>query len=559
MKRMKNLARKTRVAVAIIGLAGASLIFMSFGSRNFELARNLDIFNSLFRELVIHYVDDINPSELIKTGIDEMLYNLDPYTNFIPESQIEDMRFMTTGQYGGIGALIMSRDEYTVISEPYEGFPAHKAGLLAGDKILEINGQDVTGMPTEDIRQILQGQPGTSLTITVERPGERTPITKSLERKVVQIDNIPYYGMIDETTGYIRLNGFTQTASREVREAYNDLKNNHDLQHIILDLRGNGGGLMNEAVNITNFFIPKDKLVVSTKGRLAERGSTHRTLNNPIDTEIPLVVLVDRGSASASEIVAGAIQDYDRGVVLGQRTFGKGLVQNVVNLSYNTQLKVTVAKYYIPSGRLIQAIDYAQRNEDGSVAAIPDSLKQAFTTSKGRTVYDGGGIEPDVKTERPTPSHITRALFSQLLVFDFANDFYRRNPSIPGPETFTITDDIYREFVAFVNDRDFEYTTASEQMLQRLRNVSREEKYYDAIQDELEQLRLRIISNKEEDLMTFRPEIEHLLRDEIVTRYYHQRGRVLSRLTDDPDVNAAIQLFANKDQYRGILAGPNNR
>jgi carboxyl-terminal processing protease len=555
MKFLKTIKQSTKTSVFVLVFALTSVFIIGTGSRNFELARNLDIFNTLFRELVVNYVDDISPSELIKTGIDEMLYSLDPYTNFIPESQIEDMRFITTGQYGGIGALIMPRDEYTIIAEPYEGFPAHKAGLLAGDKILEINGQSAAGMAADEVRQLLKGQPGTTLSLTISREGESGRINKDIVREVVQVDNIPYYGMVDPTTAYIRLSSFTQTASREVREAFNDLREKHQVESLILDLRGNGGGLLHEAVNITNFFVPRNQLIVSTKGKLQERNSTHRTLNNPIDLEIPLVVLVNSGSASASEIVAGAIQDLDRGLVVGQRTFGKGLVQNVVNLSYNTQLKVTVAKYYIPSGRSIQAIDYAQRNEDGSVATIPDSLKSPFSTRAGRTVFDGGGIEPDIPVDAPVPGHITRALFSQMMIFDYANDFFRRNKSIAPPGEFRITDDIYQDFVRFVTSRNFHYSTASEGLLNELQKVSRKEKYYHSVQNELDQLQASIMASKEGDFITFRQEIQHILQQEIVARYYHQKGRAISSLTDDPELKVALEVLSNKEQYKRYLAG----
>ncbi|MFO7977487.1 MAG: S41 family peptidase [Bacteroidales bacterium] len=555
MKLIRKFRLKTRTTLIMLTLAGASLLLMSAGSKNFELAKNLDIFNSLFRELVIHYVDDINPSDLIKTGVDEMLYNLDPYTNYIPESEIEDMRFMTTGQYGGIGAVILSREGYTIIAEPYEGFPAQKAGLLPGDKILSINDEPVASFSSDEVSQLLKGQPGTPLSITIEREGEQEPLVKSLEREVVQVNNIPYYGMADETTGYIRLNGFTQNAGREVREAFIDLRSNNQLEGLIIDLRGNGGGLLHEAVNIVNLFVPKNELVVSTRGKIEERNSTHKTLNDPLDTEIPLIVMVNSGSASASEIVAGAIQDLDRGVILGQRTFGKGLVQNVVNLSYNTQLKVTVAKYYIPSGRCIQAIDYAKRNEDGSVAAIPDSLKVAHKTRNGRVVYDGGGIEPDFSVPAPNPANVTRALYGQLMIFDYANDFYRRNPSISSAQEFTVTDEIYQDFVSFVNKKDFDYLTLSEKLLMDLKKASSEEKYFAAIEEDYEELRQSMMHNKDEDLITFRNEIEELLKEEIVSRYYHQKGRVMAALVDDPDLSRALELFAHDQQYQTLLAG----
>ncbi|MDX9942223.1 MAG: S41 family peptidase [Bacteroidales bacterium] len=555
MKLLKKIHKKTRILLLVLALSGSAVAMTAFNSQNFEIAKNLDIFASLFREIVVNYVDDVNPSELVKTGIDEMLYSLDPYTNFIPESQIEDMRFMTTGQYGGIGALITTRDDYTIITEPYEGFPAHKAGLLPGDRILEISGQSVLGKSSEDVRELLKGQPGTTLTLLIEREGEPRPLLRDVTREVVKISNIPYYGMLDEKTGYIKLTGFTQNAGREVRDAFNELRQKHRVESIILDLRGNGGGLLNEAVNITNLFVEKDELVVSTRGKIAERNTNHNTLNNPIDTEIPLVVLVNRGSASASEIVAGAIQDFDRGVILGQRTFGKGLVQNVVPLSYNTQLKVTVAKYYIPSGRCIQAIDYAQRNEDGSVAMIPDSLKKAFTTRNGRVVYDGGGIEPDVPVDPQILSNISFTLANRFLIFDYANHFFRTHQSIPPAAEFEITDAVYSDFVNFLSDKDYDYVTRSENLMEELREASANEKYFSAIESEYEALKQKMIHNKEEDLLTFRDEISMLLKEEIVSRYYYQKGRVLASLSMDPDIDRALEILSNGNGYRRILAG----
>lgn len=555
MKLFKKIHLKTRTTLLIMVLAGSAVFLTAFGSRNFEIAKNLDIFASVFRELVVNYVDDVNPAELMKTGIDEMLYSLDPYTNFIPESQIEDMRFMTTGQYGGIGALITTRGEYTIITEPYEGFPAFKAGLLPGDRILEISGQSVKGMGSEDVRELLKGQPGTTLNLLIQRDGEPRPLTKPVTREVVTISNIPYYGMLNENTAYIKLTGFTQNAGREVRDAYNELRQNHPVEGVVIDLRGNGGGLLNEAVNITNLFVEKNQMVVSTQGKIAERNTNHRTLNNPIDTEIPLVVLVDRGSASASEIVAGAIQDFDRGVIIGHRTFGKGLVQNIVPLSYNTQLKVTVAKYYIPSGRCIQAIDYAQRNEDGSVAMIPDSLKKAFKTQNGRVVYDGGGIEPDIIVEPQMLSNISVALLTRFLVFDYANYFFRKNQSIPAANEFRITDAIYNDFISFLSDKDYEYETRSERFLTELKEASKNEKYFDAIEKEFQALQQKMMHNKEEDLLTFRDEISMLLKEEIASRYYHQKGRVVSSLSDDREVARAIEILSNGNGYRSILAG----
>ncbi len=553
MKNKKSFKTKSATLVLFIALLGTSLISVGFVNKNFEIAKNLDIFATLFRELTINYVDEINTAGLMKTGIDEMLASLDPYTNFIPESDIEDVRFMTTGQYGGIGALIMRRGEFIFISEAYEGFPADKAGLMPGDKILEINNQSAQGRNQEEVSSLLKGQPGTEVEIVIKRAGFEEPITKTMTREVVKIDNIPYYGMLNENTGYIRLSSFTQNAGKEVKEAFNTLKSENDLQNIVLDLRGNGGGLLHEAINITNIFVDKGQVVVKTQGKIEERNMINSTLNNAIDTTIPLVVLVDRSSASASEIVAGAIQDLDRGVILGQRTFGKGLVQNVIPLSYNTQLKVTIAKYYIPSGRCIQAIDYAHKNEDGSVATIPDSLKVAFTTSNGRTVYDGGGIEPDLFVNPLSLSDISIALITKFHIFEFASEYHRTHGEIPPAKEFEITDEIYNNFIAFLKGKDYGYETEIESLADLLKKRSKEEDLLEEIEAELQSIEEKINKTKENDLITYRNEIEMLLRDEIVGRYYKQKGRIIASLSHDPEIEQAIQLFQNQEQYNSIL------
>lgn len=553
MKKLLDKSRRLQTIVMVMVLAIASLMLTSAGSRNFEITRNLDIFSTLFRELVVNYVDDINVSEVMRKGIDEMLESLDPYTVFISEAEIEDVRFMTTGQYGGIGARVHERNNRMMVVETHQGFPAYKAGLKPGDIILEINGQALEGRSEDEVRTFLQGQPGTTINLLYERDGQQTNI--SLEREVIRIPNIPHYSMLDETTAYIKLTGFTRRASREVRDALQELKAENDVQHVILDLRGNGGGLLHEAVNIANLFLDKGKLIVHTKGRLEDRTSTHSTLNDPLDREIPLVVLTDRASASASEIVAGAIQDYDRGVVIGNRTFGKGLVQNVVPLSYNTQLKITVAEYFIPSGRGIQAINYAERRPDGSVAKIPDSLKVAFETLGGRLVYDGGGIDPDILVERPEKGALITALQHDYMIFDFANTFYKQHTSIEEPKSFFITDDIFQDFEAFIQKGDFSYETDSERLLNRLRETAEREMYYDAVASHLAHLTEVIAEEKARDLLTFRGKIEQMLREEIVSRYYYREGRVIVSLDDDPDVERALQLFADRQAYEGILAG----
>ena len=553
---MKSLRRSNhwlRNIFMILILASAGMVLSGSGSKNFEISKHLDIFSTLFRELVVNYIDDINVSEVMRAGIDEMLESLDPYTNFISEAEIEDARFMTTGQYGGIGARVQQRGDRIMITEPYEGFPAHNAGLKPGDIILEVNNQSTEGRTDAEVRTLLQGQPGTSLNMLIDREGEE--LLKSIEREVIRIPNIPHYAMLDEKTAYIKLTGFTRRASREVRDALVQLKEENPVEAVVLDLRGNGGGLLHEAVNIANLFVDKENLIVNTRGRLEDRTSTHRTLNDPLDTEIPLVILVDRASASASEIVAGAIQDYDRGVILGHRTFGKGLVQNVLPLSYNTQLKVTVAEYFIPSGRGIQAINYAERRPDGSVYKIADSLKVAFETSSGRIVYDGGGIDPDVEVERPERSVIARAMQRGFMIFDYANHFTKLHDSIPEPKDFYITDNIYEDFKAFIARQDFSYETESERFLNRLKSAAESEMYYDAMDAEFRRLNEIISREKARDMSTFRGEIEQLLREEIVSRYYYRQGRVIVSLDDDPDVDKALQLLSDRAAYKVILAG----
>lgn len=553
MKPITKTIQRIRVLLLVLVFAFSTVVLAGAGSKNFEIVKNIDIFTGVFKELVVHYVEELNVSAMMRSGIDGMLSTLDPYTTFISESEIEDVRMMTTGQYGGIGAVIRPRDDKMVIAEPYKGFPAYRAGLLPGDIIREVNGQSVRGRNEEEVRALLQGQPGTTVTLTILRDGEQRAM--ELEREVIRIDNIPYYGMLDDHTAYIKLTGFTQRAGREVRNAYASLSEDNDVRGIILDLRDNGGGLLHEAVNITNIFVEKDQLVVSTEGRLPDRSSTHRTLNDPIDLDIPLVVLVNRRSASASEIVAGAIQDFDRGVIIGNRTFGKGLVQNVVQLSYNTQLKVTVAEYFIPSGRSIQAINYAERREDGSVAEIPDSLKIPHKTLGGRQVYDGGGIEPDIYVERPAPGHVAQNLVQQWMVFDYATFFQRNHDSIPAPEDFLVTDDMYDDFLDFIARKDFSYETRSEKLLNQLEEAAGQEKYYDAIAPASEEMREMIGRQKDRDLITFKGEIGQLLREEIVSRYYYQKGKVLVSLASDPDVERALEVLNDEQQYRNILAG----
>ncbi len=555
MKNKKNLIKKLKIFVISIAIFFSSLIAFSFVNDDFEISKNLDIFATLYKELNYNYVDETNPGKLIKTAIDGMLESLDPYTNFISESEIEDYRFMTTGQYGGIGALIHKEKDYIVISDPYEGFPAQKNDIRAGDIILKVNDIDLKGKSASDVGTILKGQAGSSIKLLIKREGETSLIEKTINREEIKINSIPYFGMVSENIGYIQLNSFTENAGKEVKDAFLKLKESNNLKSIIFDLRGNGGGLLNEAVNICNIFVAKGKLIVNTKGKLKDRNLSYKTINQPIDINIPLVVLVDKGSASASEIVAGAIQDLDRGVILGQRTYGKGLVQNVVPLSYNTKLKVTIAKYYIPSGRCIQAIDYSHRNTDGSVGKIPDSLITAFKTINGRVVYDGGGIKPDISMNSYTYSNITISLLTKYLIFNYATKFKLIHPTISSTADFIITDAMYDDFVAYLADKEYDYITQSEKDLESFKKTAEKEKYFDAIKVEYESLKSKIIHNKKEDLFTFKDEIKEFLKEEIISRYYFQKGRIEVSLASDLQIKKAIELLNNSTLYNSILKG----
>jgi len=523
--------------------------------QGFEIMKNLDIFSNLIKELDLDYVDRINPGELTQTGINAMLESLDPYTNFIPESQVEDYKFITTGQYGGIGALIHQQGDYVVISEPYEGSPAQKAGLKAGDRIIELNGKSTKGKSYDDVSSILKGQAGSTVHLLIRREGTPEPIVKDITREIIKIDNIPYSKMLAGDIGYIKLSGFTQNAGKEMRQAFLKLREGNQPKGIIIDLRGNGGGLLNEAVDIANLFVERGQEIVSTKGKMPDKNRAHYTMSPPVDLNIPVVVLVDRQSASASEILAGSLQDLDRGVIIGQRTFGKGLVQNVVPLSYNAQMKITVAKYYIPSGRCIQAIDYEHKNKDGSFGKMPDSLIRAFKTKNGRTVYDGGGILPDIVTSPRKFSRISLALYSKYLIFDFATEFERKNPTIPPPDQFEITDSIYQDFLKYIEGKDYSYTTRSERALEELKTETTKDNTFDIIAADYSRLKEKIAAEKQEDLKRYQDQIRELLKLEIITRYYYQKGKIISAMKGDKELDDAIDLIRDNEKYLAILSG----
>ena len=548
MKQIKKL-------VLVISLIATSIFSMGFVDNYFEISKNLDIFTTLYRELNVFYVDETDPGDLMKKAIDSMLESLDPYTTYIPESEMEDFRFMTTGQYGGVGAIISKREDYVIISEPYEGYPAHKAGLIAGDKLLEINGKSVKGKSTEDVSKVLKGQPNTTVHIVIEREGVEKPFNVELKREEVKVKSVPYYSMLDGGIGYIKMTSFTRNVSKEVTEAYKELSKGNELKGLVFDLRGNPGGLLNEAVNTTNLFVDKDLEVVSTKGKVKDWDKIYKTLNPPLDKDIPLVVLINSRSASASEIVSGAIQDLDRGVVIGQRSFGKGLVQQTRKLSYNSQLKVTIAKYYIPSGRCIQALDYSDRNDDGSVGSIADSLKTEFKTLNGRSVWDGGGVNPDIILESRKYSNILASIMSKRHIFDFANKYYREHETLPIPSVFEVNNELYNNFVSYLSGKEYEYETLTEKAISRMLKDAKKEKYASDLQIEIDALEVKMEASKTNDIERFKKQISEVIEGEIVTRYYYQNGRIEASLKHDDEVSKAVEILQDQDTYNAILNG----
>jgi carboxyl-terminal processing protease len=525
----------------------------TFAQNDFEIAKNVDIFVSILKELNLKYADEITPGDLVKNAIDGMLNSLDPYSVYYPESQIEDYRMMTQGQYGGIGALIQQQGEYVVISEPYFDTPSQKAGLRAGDRILKINGQTTVGKSSDDVSTILKGQPGTTLTLDIERPLTKEKLSFTIKREEIKFPTVPYYGMLTESIGYIKLDQFTDKASSEVKAAFMKLKE-QGMKYLVFDLRNNGGGLLQEAVNIMNIFVDQNILIAETKGKIPEQNNKYLTRSSAIDKEIPVVVLVNGFSASASEIVSGSFQDLDRAVIVGKKTFGKGLVQNVVPLSYNTSLKVTVSKYYIPSGRCVQNIDYFNKDTNGVAPHIPDSLAVAYKTKNGRTVYDKGGVEPDVTTDEVEASTILVTLVQNNLVFDFANQYYVNHPTLAEADQFVVDDQLYGQFLAFVQGKDFKYKTETEDLLEELITVSKQEKYYEEMNPLIEQLKSKIVQEKEKDLLKFKEEISQYLANEIVARYYFQKGRIINQLSYDPDIKMAKQILMDSVRYKSILS-----
>jgi len=533
-------------------LIGAFFTF-NFSQDYFEVSKNLDVFNTLYRELNIAYVDETKPGQLMKTGIDAMLASLDPYTNYYTENDIEDYRFMTTGEYGGIGAIIQDVDKKLIVIEPYEGFSAFKAGLRAGDQIIAINDINVTNSKTDDISSLLKGQAGTTIKLKVLKLGQTIPTDFNLIREEIKIKSVPYYNMLNAEVGYIKLSSFTDNCSVEVKDAFMKLRE-LNCKSLVIDLRGNPGGLLHEAVNIVNFFVEKSNEIVYTKGKVQEWNKEYVSLYNPVDTKMPLVVLVDNYSASASEIVAGALQDLDRAVVIGQRTYGKGLVQQVRDLTYNTKLKVTVAKYHIPSGRCIQALDYTHKDEEGRVDNVPDSLITAFKTKHGRIVYDGAGILPDVKTEVVKYADITTTLLSKNYIFSYVNEYLVKHPSYKvKANEVAFSDADYLDFVAYLKDKDCNYKTQFDTDLEELKKTVLEDKSFSSIKLEFDALLLRIAENKKTDLVRYKNEIKYFIQEELASRFEFQKGRIEADLTNDLDVLEAKKLLVDFQKLNSIL------
>lgn len=544
--------KRSRWILWIAVIAGVSFSFTKPAERYFEIAKSLDIFATLFKEVNAYYVDEVEPKKLIRSGIDNMLESLDPYTNYIPEEELENFRVLTTGQYAGIGALINVINGKTVITHPYKGFPANEAGVHVGDEIIAINGKSMVGKEPGEITANLKGQAKSEVEVKVKRAGTGE-LTFNIRREKISISNISYFGMINASeVGYIKLDEFTPGAAKEVQAAVEALKN-QGAKKLVLDLRDNLGGLMHEGINIVNLFIPKNLEVVSTKGKVKEWNKSYSTLNNPVDTEIPLTVLISETSASAAEIVAGSLQDYDRAVLIGRKTFGKGLVQTTRQLPYGSELKVTVAKYYIPSGRCIQALDYAHRNADGSVSKFADSLRAEFKTKGGRNVLDGNGIDPDISTEEEYFSEVVANLLQDGLIFEYASKYRGEHPDQPDFKTFRLSDAAYTKFTDWLKTQKFSYKSELENSAGELIKAAEEERYYPELEAQLNDLKKRIEAGKATDLVRFKREITEVLEQQIAFHYALSEGEAAVSLSRDKTVLEAIKILNEPSRYKAIL------
>ncbi|HEY5692225.1 MAG TPA: S41 family peptidase [Cyclobacteriaceae bacterium] len=541
---------RKKIFVLLFPLAGIlAFSFTSPAERYFEIAKNLDIFASLFKGVNALYVDDVNPNQLMRTGIDAMLNSLDPYTSYIGEDEVENYRTMNTGQYGGIGAVTRIIENRTLVTMIYEGYPAERNGLKIGDEVIKMDEVELAKISIEEANQLMRGQVGTNVRLTVKRVGSPNHIELEFKREKVKISNVPYFGMVSKNVGFVQLTDFTPDAGKEVKNAVLKLKE-EGATAIILDLRDNPGGLLFEAINICNIFLPKGKVVVTTKGKVQEHNIAYETLNNPIDLNIPVAVLINRGSASASEIVAGTLQDYDRAIVIGEKSFGKGLVQISRPLSYNSQVKITTAKYYTPTGRCIQVLDYTHRRDDGSVGSIPDSLKKEFKTTHGRIVYDGGGIDPDIVLEGQDISSLTRVLHNNGFIFDYASLYASTHPTILPAREFKLTDKEYDDFVAWVRSKKYDYRSPVEIQLSLLKEQTKKERYYQDLQSQIDQLGELLKENRKKDLYNFKDQIKGLLEQDIASRYYMEKGITEVKFKYDADISKSIEVLNNPTEYK---------
>jgi carboxyl-terminal processing protease len=547
----KNVYRKLGVTTATLLLA---VLVWSFNEDLFQISKNLDVFASVYKEVNINYVDDINSAKLIKSGVDAMLDGLDPYTEFVPESEIEDykLKYVST-QYGGIGASIFNRDKKVFVSDVFNGFPAQKADIRPGDQLVKINDIDLSGKTNDQVSTLLKGTKGAAIKLLVKRD-DAQPIEKSLVRDEIKQPNVTYYGMVSGNMGYIKLDKFLENSADEVTNALVNLKKNNP-QGIILDLRSNGGGILQEAVKIVNLFVAKDVEIVSQKGKIKEKNFSYRTVSNPIEPSLPLVVLVNSRSASASEIVAGSLQDLDRAVIIGQRSYGKGLVQQTFTLPYNSLVKITIAKYYIPSGRCVQALDYTHRKDDGSVNKMADSSLHEYKTKDGRSVYDGSGVYPDIMIKQERFANITQALVGKLMIFDYATRYRNAHTKIGDAASFQMNDDEYNDFVKYLNGKDYSYNTNSEKLLNSLKTEATKEKQFGEIQSEYDVLKNKLMASKKNDLQIHKDEIKQVLENEIASRYYYEKGRYEVNFKYDKELAQAVKTMQDKNQLAAVLKG----
>ena len=546
MKRLKKIALTLIAPVVLIALLAA-------GDQYYEISKHIDIFVSVYKEVDEHYVDEVNHAKLMRKAIDGMLADLDPYTVFYSESEVEDYKFQQTGKYGGIGANVGKREGQFFLLEVYKGFAADKAGLLPGDMILAVDNKEIEAKSVKDLGPFLKGEPGTEVTLKLKRPGVVEPIISTFKREEVKVDNVTYAQMLDGEIGYVKFSNFRQGGAAEIKKHLDEFKK-EGMEAFVLDLRGNPGGLLREAVGIVNLFVDKGQPVVTTKGKNEVNTRSYTTFQRPYDKELPVVVLIDESSASASEIVSGALQDYDRAVVVGNTSFGKGLVQNILPLTYNTQVKVTISKYYIPSGRCIQRLDYASKDDDGKAVEFPDSLKQEFETANGRKVYDGAGVDPDIEIEDPEMPEVVKGLVSQYMIFDFATQYRLEHESLAEPKEFKVDDELFAQFKAFLTSEGFSFETQTEKTLMKLERQATNAGYHDVLKDEIKALREEMEREKLQIVDTNKELIKEMLRLEIVSRYYYREGRAEAALNKDSDLEKAISILTNEATYSQILS-----